>query len=245
MCATHTVNSVDNVKPIGSTLVYVDFNVSSDYCWFNIYETGQRGNGVNSVTFLLSAEDRSETTLGVSGVPTTSYAASGVPTGPAKPARTDKTTLTRTTLNTVTDTPTPSLSFVPSPSPSTSPPSESGMSGGAKAGIGIGVGVGALLLLCGLVYWLLRRKRERQSQSGSWAGKGGDKEVVEKAIGVATIHEIGDGRQLPLELDTSTGTLAELPEDTIAASSSNGRARQRREAAAGGANDVDEKPSSG
>ncbi|OAQ82344.1 hypothetical protein VFPBJ_04928 [Purpureocillium lilacinum] len=243
MSAGRQLNSVDNVKTIGSTLVYVDFNVSSDYCWFNIYETGQRGNGVNSVTFLLSADDRSETTLGVSGVPTTSYAASGVPTGPAKPARTDKTTLTGTTLNTITDTPTPSLSSVPSPSPSTSPAFESGLSGGAKAGIGVGVGVGALLLVGGLTYWLLRRKRA--TQSGSWAGREGDKEVVEKAIGVATIHEIGDGRQLPLELDTSTGTLAELPEDTIAASSSNGMARQRREAAAGRANDVDEKPSSG
>ncbi|KJZ69674.1 hypothetical protein HIM_10935 [Hirsutella minnesotensis 3608] len=220
------VNAVDNVKPIGSTLVFVNFKVSSDYCWFNIFETGHRGNGVNSVTFLLSAGDRSETTLGLSGVATTSFAASGVPTGPAKPAApSSKTSLSLAGASTLS-----TQSSISSLSSPTFHPSEGGLSTGANVGIGVGVGVGvgALVVLGGFVYWLLRLKRAKQTQSILWVGNEGVEKAAGQGTSVAAVYELGEDRQLPAELGTITGTIFELPEGTAMASPSQTKAKKTK-----------------
>ncbi|CAM1500614.1 Fc.00g097760.m01.CDS01 [Cosmosporella sp. VM-42] len=55
-----------------------------------------------------------------------------------------------------------STSSTSSPSP-TNDSSDSGLSSGAKIGIGVGVGLGGLLLLAGLIWFILKRRKARMT----------------------------------------------------------------------------------
>ncbi|KAJ5910330.1 hypothetical protein N7504_004973 [Penicillium tannophilum] len=213
---TYEISSIGLVDSIGSKQVDVVIEKSSDYCWFNLFETGDDADGVNSVTFLISSDVHSGTTIGLSGVATTSYAGVGVPTGPVTAATTTATTTSTdvtssassSTIETSTKSVTASLA---------SGKSSGDLSTGAKAGIGAGVGVASLMLLGACLFWFLRRRRGRGN--GQVFAEGQRETAKEKTalmdaveIGAAkrsawhpdTVQEMSDS-QRPFELHASTG----------------------------------------
>ncbi|KAJ6024621.1 hypothetical protein N7540_005418 [Penicillium herquei] len=231
---TYTISDTELVESSGSKLVDIKITKSSDYCWFNLFKTGNDTDGVNSVTFLISSDVHSGTTIGLTGTATTSYAGVGVPTGPVT-AATTVTTATTTSSSSSTSTSTATISdSTSSVSTSTgsvtaSPSSESsseksngGLSTGAKAGIGAGVGVAALILIGAFILWLLKRRRGRGDGNVLFDGQPGtakEKTVLLKAaeIGPAkgsawepdNVYEMRDN-QRPFELDASIRHAAEL-----------------------------------
>lgn len=187
---------------------------SSDYCWLNLFETGDDADGVNSVTFLISSDVHSGTTIGLSGVATTSYAGVGVPTGPVTAATATATTTDVTssastsTIETSTESVTASLA---------SGKSSGDLSTGAKAGIGAGVGVASLMLLGACLLWFLRRKRGRENGQAFAEGQretAKEKTALMDAVEIGatkgsawhpdTVQEMRDS-QRPFELHASTG----------------------------------------
>ncbi|KAJ5701440.1 hypothetical protein N7488_008988 [Penicillium malachiteum] len=207
--------------------ILIDITKSSDYCWFNLFQTGNDTDGVNSVTFLISSDVHSGTTIGLTGTATTSYAGVGVPTGPVTAATTSTTSSSLTTTFTTSDSTSSVSTSTSSTTASTSSakPSEKssgGLSTGAKAGIGAGVGVGALIVIGVLLFWFFKRRQGRgngQVFSELQAGTAREKAVLLNAAEIgpakgipwepANVYEMRDS-QRPVELDASTRHTAEL-----------------------------------
>ncbi|KAJ5719681.1 hypothetical protein N7493_007259 [Penicillium malachiteum] len=222
------VSDIGIVETSGSTEVYIDITKSSDYCWFNLFQTGNDTDGVNSVTFLISSDVHSGTTIGLTGTATTSYAGVGVPTGPVTAATTSTTASSLTTTFTTTTDSTSDVSSSTSyatASPSSVQASEKSsgvLSTGAKAGIGAGVGVVALIIIGVFLFWFLKRRQGRGSGqvfSELQAGTAREKTVLLNAAEIgpakgsawepANVYEMKDN-QRPVELDASTRHTAEL-----------------------------------
>ncbi|KAJ5715167.1 uncharacterized protein N7483_012348 [Penicillium malachiteum] len=179
--------------------------------------TGNDTNGVNSVTFLISSDVHSGTTIGLTGTATTSYAGVGVPTGPVTAATTATTESTSTAAATITDL----ISSSTSTSSATASPSSGKSSGdlstGAKAGIGAGVGVAALILIAAFLLWFLKRRRGQgngQVLSEEQSGTAKEKTVLLDGAEIdptkgsvwqqpENVYEMRDN-QRPFELDAST-----------------------------------------
>ncbi|CAI7637283.1 unnamed protein product [Penicillium glandicola] len=220
---TETSGTTYQINSIGSTEVYVNFRQSSDYCWLNLYETGNNADGVNSVTFILSSDYHSETTLGITGVATTSYAGTGVPTGPVTAATTATATATSTGTATTIKGSVSTTATEAATNTATASSSSGNLSTGAKAGIGAGVGVASLAVLGAFLLWFLRRKRVRRN--GQDLSEGQEGMTKEKAMlldagetGGATgttwqpevVHEMRGDKGRPYELHASTGHTVEL-----------------------------------
>ncbi|KAJ5802839.1 uncharacterized protein N7503_005289 [Penicillium pulvis] len=221
---TYEISSIGLVDSIGSKQVDVVIEKSSDYCWFNLFETGDDADGVNSVTFLISSDVHSGTTIGLSGAATTSYAGVGVPTGPVTAATTTATTTTTATATATTPdvTNSTSTSTIETSTKSVTASLASGkssgdLSTGAKAGIGAGVGVASLMLLGACLLWFLRRKRGRGNGQAFAEGQRGttkEKTALMDAVEIGatkgsawhpdTVQEMRDS-QRPFELHASTG----------------------------------------
>ncbi|KAK5993699.1 hypothetical protein PT974_07135 [Cladobotryum mycophilum] len=175
-----TLKMIQKAQPFnGSELIQVNFNINSDECWFNLRDNNTQGSeGVNNVPFSLTSNQRSQTTIRLTG-PATTSAASTLGHSPTASATT---TTGKNSLKT-------------SHSGDGDGAGAGGLSAGAKAGIGVGVSLGAIgaaAALAGAV--LLARRR--------WRGKQDDAVASHDEKG----HEAYDngvskhgGLQLPVE----------------------------------------------
>lgn len=134
----------------GFSIIFIDFETTAKNCWFNLRDNEKRpedegANGVNSAGFGLSRSERSQTTLGLQGPPSTTMVISA-------------TSETAASTNTVPPSDAPATT---TPAGSNSGDSSEGLSTGAKAGIGIGVSLGVLgLLALGAAFWIVKRRKK-------------------------------------------------------------------------------------
>lgn len=92
--------------------------------------------------------------------------------------------------------------------------SSTGLSSGAKAGIGVGVAL-AVLIIAGLIFFLLRRRRKPSTVTGSL-----DEKYADSGLVVPPIEKSADSKLVPTSELSSTN---ELVNDDHAMRSNGGR----------------------